>query len=110
MGKRLMDAIWVLAGVAAVVGLGALIYTGWDWIWSALMSPAGGLLAKVAFTGKALKIAGAVVLGVTAAAIGIHKRVRGARGEGTAPAVSDAAPPVFLPPDPNEPDAHFRAR
>jgi hypothetical protein len=118
MRKRLLQTLGVLAAAAAVVGLAAFVYTGWDWLWPAVTSPVGALVAKVAFTGKTVKVVIGIGLAIAAAVVGIRKRLRrddpgGARSPlasaaqdaAAPPAVETdpAAPPVFLPPDPAQP-------
>ncbi len=43
--------------VVGLAGVGALVYWQWDPIWTFVFSPIGGFVAKILFTGKALKVA-----------------------------------------------------
>jgi hypothetical protein len=109
MGKRLSQVLGVLAALVGVAALAVLVYASRGWIWDALMSPLGGLVAKVLFTGKAVKIIVGVGLAVAAAVLAIRKKMRGDQAESTAPAETNAPAgegaeaPVFRPPDPDEP-------
>jgi hypothetical protein len=88
---------WVtaVAVVVALVGAGVLVYWQWDSIWAFVFSPIGGFVAKILFTGKALKVAAGVAFAVGAGLVAARKKLRRGNPE------PELAPPVFGPPEEN---------
>jgi len=84
--KKWVTAVAVI-GCLAVVGV--LVYWQWDPIWAFVFSPAGGFVAKILFTGKALKVIAGVAFAVGAGVVAVRRKLR--RG----PAEPELAPPVY---------------
>jgi hypothetical protein len=96
MGKRQWGIVagW-LAAIAGLAGAGVLVYLYWDSLVSVVLSPVGGLVVKVLFGGKLVKILVAVGFGVAAGAVAVRRKLRGSREPEPAAAI---APPVYGPP------------
>lgn len=99
---------WVtaVAVIVALAGVGVLAYWQWDSIWAFVFSPLGGILAKVLFTGKAVKVVVGVAFAVGAGAVAVRKRLR----QGAPAPEVEYAPPVFGPPEGPGPGAPPVAR
>jgi hypothetical protein len=97
--NRMKKWVTAVAVVVALAGVGFLAYWQWDSIWAFVFSPIGGFVAKILFTGKALKVAIGVAFAVGAGAIALRKKLR--RGEPE----PELAPPVYGPPEEDPPPA-----
>jgi hypothetical protein len=87
---------WVtaVAVVAAVAGVGLLVWWQWDPIWSFVFSPVGGFVAKILFTGKVLKVVAVAAFAAGAGWVAMRRKLR----RGTPAVEQEHAPPVFGPP------------
>lgn len=94
---RMKKWVTAVAVVVALVGAGVLVYWQWDSIWALVFSPIGGFVAKVLFTGKALKVAAGVAFAVGAGLVAARKKLR----RGNPEPETELAPPVFGPPEEN---------
>ncbi|WP_203928934.1 hypothetical protein [Virgisporangium ochraceum] len=88
---------WVtaVAVVAAIAGVGLLVWWQWDPIWSFVFSPVGGFVAKLLFTGKVLKVVAVAAFAAGAGWVAVRRKLR----RGTPEAERELAPPVFGPPE-----------
>jgi hypothetical protein len=99
MGKRQWGTVaGAIVAIAAAVGAGVLVYQHWDSLVSAILSPIGGVVVKVIFGGKVLKILLAVGLAVVAGIVAVKRKLRGSHEPEPG---ADAAPPVYGPPEPD---------
>jgi hypothetical protein len=132
MSKRAQEALTVAVALILLAAVAALVYIGWDRIVDVIFSPIGGLLAKVVLTGKVLKIGAGVVLAIVAIVVGVTNHLKKRDEDHTEPSADAAAPggavpgsavpagaapggaieaaPVFLPPQPDEPQVERDAR
>jgi hypothetical protein len=92
MGKWL-TAVAVVVGLA---GVGLLVYWQWETILAVVLSPVGGFIAKVVFSGKVLKLAIGLGFAAVAGVVAVRRKLR--RRGAPEPAV-EYAPPVFGPPE-----------
>jgi hypothetical protein len=92
---RMKKWVTAVAVLAALAGMGLLVHWQWDAIWAVVFSPIGGLVTKILFTGKALKVIAGVTFAVGAGVVAMRKKMR----RGTPEPEPEYAPPVYGPPD-----------
>jgi hypothetical protein len=105
MGKRQWATVaGVVVALAVSTGAGVLLARHWDTVVSVVLSPIGGILVKILFGGKLLKVLAVVGFAVVAGAVAARRKLR--RSRDPEPLVDTAAPPVYGPPEPPESVAH----
>jgi hypothetical protein len=97
MGKRhWVPVAWVVIALAVLSGAGVLLYQHWHSVVSVMLSPIGGLIAKVLFGGKVLKVFVVVGFAVLAGAAAVRRTLR--RPSDPEPEPEALAAPVYGPP------------
>jgi hypothetical protein len=109
MGKRQWATVaGVLVALAALTGAGVLLVQHWDTVVSVVLSPIGGIVVKILFGGKLLKVLAVAGFAVVAGAVAVRRRLR--RSRDPQPLGDPAAPPVYGPPEPPAPAPQEQGR